>query len=207
MRVDEKTKEVIQEWPLTTVRRWAASPNSFTLDFGDYSENYYSVQTQEGEKISQLISQYIDLIMKNKAGGDRRVSETDEEATVVEDRIGPGKAMTLQNLGGGKESIDTDSIAVSGILRPGDPGKKGQVAATDAPDHLIMSGGIHIAQSGSMGQAADMTSAVPNPQQAYISTILTSIDDIERAKREMQHPADLPPLGTVGSFLNGRFYL
>lgn len=46
LRVDEKTKEYIQDWPLTTVRRWAASPNSFTLDFGDYSENYYSVQTQ-----------------------------------------------------------------------------------------------------------------------------------------------------------------
>ena len=46
MRVDERTKEVLQVWQLTTVRRWAASPNSFTLDFGDYSENYYSVQTQ-----------------------------------------------------------------------------------------------------------------------------------------------------------------
>ena len=134
MRVDEKTKEVIQEWQLTTVRRWAASPNSFTLDFGDYSESYYSVQTQvgylfsaselstsdsrtsnysdfsmqhprnlniccrfltsltlqEGEKISQLISQYIDLIMKNKTGGDRRLSETDEEATVIEDQVRPG---------------------------------------------------------------------------------------------------------------------
>lgn len=31
MRVDEKTKEVLQEWPLTTVKRWAASPKSFTL--------------------------------------------------------------------------------------------------------------------------------------------------------------------------------
>lgn len=31
MRVDEKTKEVVQEWPLTTVKRWAASPKSFTL--------------------------------------------------------------------------------------------------------------------------------------------------------------------------------
>ena len=27
----EKTKEVLQEWPLTTVKRWAASPKSFTL--------------------------------------------------------------------------------------------------------------------------------------------------------------------------------
>lgn len=31
LRVDEKTKDVIQEWPLTTVKRWAASPKSFTL--------------------------------------------------------------------------------------------------------------------------------------------------------------------------------
>lgn len=31
MRVDERTKEVVQEWPLTTVKRWAASPKSFTL--------------------------------------------------------------------------------------------------------------------------------------------------------------------------------
>lgn len=31
MRVDEKTKDMVQDWPLTTVKRWAASPKSFTL--------------------------------------------------------------------------------------------------------------------------------------------------------------------------------
>ena len=55
---------MLKTWPLTTVRRWAASPNSFTLDFGDYSEAYYSVQTTEGETISQLIAGYIDIIIK-----------------------------------------------------------------------------------------------------------------------------------------------
>ena len=44
MRVDKRTKEVMQTWPLTTVRRWATLPNSFTLDFGGYSESHYSVQ-------------------------------------------------------------------------------------------------------------------------------------------------------------------
>ena len=33
-------------------------------DFGDYVESYYSVQTNEGEKISQLIAGYIDIILK-----------------------------------------------------------------------------------------------------------------------------------------------
>jgi len=43
MRMDEKTKEVLKTFPLTTVRRWAASPNSFTLDFGDYAGSYVAV--------------------------------------------------------------------------------------------------------------------------------------------------------------------
>lgn len=64
LRLDEHTKEILKVWPLTTVRRWAASPNTFTLDFGDYSDQYYSVQTTEGEQISQLIAGYIDIILK-----------------------------------------------------------------------------------------------------------------------------------------------
>uniref|UniRef100_H2ZQQ2 FERM domain-containing protein n=1 Tax=Ciona savignyi TaxID=51511 RepID=H2ZQQ2_CIOSA len=31
MRVDEKTKDMLKVWPLTSVKRWAASPKSFTL--------------------------------------------------------------------------------------------------------------------------------------------------------------------------------
>jgi talin len=64
IRVDEKTKEVLKIYPLEQVRRWAASPNTFTLDFGDYQDQYYSVQTTEGEKIAQLIAGYIDIILR-----------------------------------------------------------------------------------------------------------------------------------------------
>lgn len=64
LRLDEKTKEILKTWPLTTVRRWGASPNTFTLDFGDYSDQYYSVQTTEGEQIQQIIAGYIDIILK-----------------------------------------------------------------------------------------------------------------------------------------------
>lgn len=64
LRLDERTKEILKTWPLTTVRRWGASPNTFTLDFGDYADQYYSVQTTEAEQILQLISGYIDIILK-----------------------------------------------------------------------------------------------------------------------------------------------
>ena len=71
LRLDEKTKEILKTWPLTTVRRWAASPNVFTLDFGDYQDQYYSVQTTEGEQISQLIAGYIDIILKRRQRKER----------------------------------------------------------------------------------------------------------------------------------------
>ena len=36
----------------------------FVQDFGDYADSYYAVQTLEGEQIAQLISGYIDIILK-----------------------------------------------------------------------------------------------------------------------------------------------
>ena len=103
--------------------------------------------------------------------------------------------MTLQNIGGDRETIDQDNIAMSGILRPGDPGKQGVVSATDAPDRVIQQSGIHIFHNAHIGQAPDITSAAGNPQQAHISNIMMSIEDIEKAKNEIPYPADLPPLG------------
>ena len=49
MRVDENTKEVLKTWPLTTVRRWAASPNSFTLVRGDSNHKPYIVGYESGK--------------------------------------------------------------------------------------------------------------------------------------------------------------
>lgn len=41
-------------------------------DFGEYQESYYSVQTTEGEQISQLIAGYIDIILKKVFHTDAR---------------------------------------------------------------------------------------------------------------------------------------
>ena len=64
LRLDERTKEIMQTWPLEQVKRWAATQNIFTIDFGDYSEGFYSVQTPDGDKISEIVAGYIDLIAK-----------------------------------------------------------------------------------------------------------------------------------------------
>lgn len=40
-------------------------------DFGEYQESYYSVQTTEGEQISQLIAGYIDIILKKASATEK----------------------------------------------------------------------------------------------------------------------------------------
>ena len=96
MRVDEITKDVMTTWPLTTVKRWAASPYSFTLDFGDYHDSFYSVQTSEGETISQLIAGYLDIILKKKKASEKFIHDVDDEVTMIEDNIEPQRAAQMQ---------------------------------------------------------------------------------------------------------------
>eukprot|EP00731_Ephydatia_muelleri_P016952 Em0010g50a len=57
-------------------------------DFGDYSESFYSVQTTEGETISQLIAGYIDIIMQKKQPVQNDMAD-DDTAVVVDDEVLP----------------------------------------------------------------------------------------------------------------------
>ena len=58
-------------------------------DFGDYSESFYSVQTTEGETISQLIAGYIDIIMQKKKPIHRDVPDDEDEPVIVEMDVDP----------------------------------------------------------------------------------------------------------------------
>ncbi|CAH8487481.1 unnamed protein product [Schistosoma turkestanicum] len=99
MRVDEKTKEIIETWPLTRIRRWAATANLFTLDFGQYSpDGNYIMQTTEGEQIAQLISGYVDIILRRQRSRDGGQTEGDEENTIIEENITPSKANVIANM-------------------------------------------------------------------------------------------------------------
>lgn len=60
-------------------------------DFGDYSDQYYSVQTTEGEQIAQLIAGYIDIILKKQKAKDHIGIEGDDGSAMVEDVVSPIK--------------------------------------------------------------------------------------------------------------------
>jgi len=91
VRVDEKTKKIIESWPLTSVKKWCATPNAFHLDFGDYGRSNYIGKTDEGEQIAQLVSGYIDIILKKKAAKDHFGIDGNEESTMMEDSVTPAK--------------------------------------------------------------------------------------------------------------------
>jgi talin len=96
MRLDAHTKEILKVWPLTTLRRFSATANSFTLDFGDYADSYYTVQTKEGDAISRLISGYIDIILKKRKDAERVAQEEQETVAVYEENVKPAKASQLR---------------------------------------------------------------------------------------------------------------
>lgn len=60
-------------------------------DFGDYSESFYSVQTTEGETISQLIAGYIDIIMQKKKPIIRDVPDDEDEPVIMDFEVDPKK--------------------------------------------------------------------------------------------------------------------
>ncbi|XP_042267219.1 talin-2 isoform X7 [Thunnus albacares] len=187
MRVDEKTKDVVQEWPLTTVKRWAASPKSFTLDFGEYQESYYSVQTTEGEQISQLIAGYIDIILKKKQSKDRFGLEGDEESTMLEESVSPKKSTILQQQFNRVGRVEHGSVALPGIIRSGSIGGPDtfNVGTMPSAQQQITTGQMH------RGHMPPLSLA----QQALMGTINSSMQAVQQAQADLGHVDNLPPLG------------
>jgi talin len=112
----ECTQEIIKTWPLTTLRRWAATPTTFTLDFGDYADAYYSVQTAEGDAISQLIGGYIDIILKRKKEAERMVTDGDSELSISEENIVPGRASAAGMVQGRGGQATQASLGQAGVV-------------------------------------------------------------------------------------------
>jgi len=136
LRVDEKTKEFLNVYPLECVKKWAASPNTFTLDFGDhYKEPYYSMQTTEGEHIARLISGYIDIILKKKKAKEYNGGHEDLTQMLTEEVVAPNRAVVVQmnkvtrQTDNGGEAVPSGEISqVGSINRQARIGYAGDIA-------------------------------------------------------------------------------
>ncbi|GAV00254.1 hypothetical protein RvY_11131 [Ramazzottius varieornatus] len=124
MRLDEKTKEILKFWPITSIKRWKTTDNTFSLDFGDYEDEPYSIQTQEGRQIAQLISGYVELIRKrqhgpldsDEASSADTISSTSRSMTPAFEDIPPSERKQI----GQFEALPSPAIAESGqVALPG----------------------------------------------------------------------------------------
>jgi len=199
LRLDERTKEILKVWPLTTVRRWAASPNTFTLDFGDYSDQYYSVQTTEGEQISQLIAGYIDIILKKKQSKDHFGIEGDEGSNIVEDSVSPFRATIVQHqTGSGIKSgkVTTESVAKPAVVRAADVPQSYGVGHMQPAQLPTVQGQATVAHAPPMVHQPKITSVLTEPQRALISTISDGKNAIDEAEKILDTKLEVPDLGS-----------
>ncbi|TPX31993.1 hypothetical protein SmJEL517_g04801 [Synchytrium microbalum] len=180
VRLDVESKDVIKTWRLTQLRRWAASPNSFTLDFGDYADAYYSVLTTEGEQISQLIAGYIDIILKKKKAADRQVPDEEEEHAAVEEYVRPGRAQAVG--------------LAQAAQRAGNVQNVGQVQQVDMQR-------MQFARQGPISlQYADYGADVNGDLQVAQQTLLTNMQNghaaIANVLQSLGSALELPPMGS-----------
>lgn len=97
LQIDPATNLVSKEHKIGHMRRWAAAPKSFTLDFGDFDDDVLTLLTDDGEAISQQIAGYIDILLKKRNDDSQLVNEDDMDmATVVNGGQTRGKAAVGQ---------------------------------------------------------------------------------------------------------------
>lgn len=201
LRLDEKSKKILKTWPLTTVKRWAPTPNSFTLDFGDYLDSYYSVQTTEGEQIGKLIAGYIDIILKRKKAKDHFGIDGDEGSAMIEDSVAPSKATIMQHQPDSKPSKPIiEDVAIPGVLRTGGTGGPKVLKVDQVPEVKQMP---MVQQQAPLTQSPVMAAQHPkylhtglsDPQRALLGTIGTGQDAVEKALNELDSKANIPEYG------------
>eukprot|EP01132_Coremiostelium_polycephalum_P010257 gene10257-12581_t len=99
--MDSETKEVVKTHPIRHIKRWAAAEKSFTFDFGDHDTEYLILLTPKPEEIAQLISGYIDIIMKSRRDANK-ANESNEVTVGVEETVAikKGTAATTSTFNG-----------------------------------------------------------------------------------------------------------
>jgi hypothetical protein len=97
--LEPKTHEVLKEYQFNQLRRYAPSPHTVTLDFGDHAQDYVILYTQEADVIVEFITGYIDLALRRmKGAGPRGLAERNYEVGVESQVAAPrALAVTVQS--------------------------------------------------------------------------------------------------------------
>jgi len=84
LKVDPKTMSTVREWDWSQMRRWSSIKDTFTLDFGDYEDDYVNLICEDAEGMSTLIAGYIELILRTRVDPTRVIDDDDDEIAEAE---------------------------------------------------------------------------------------------------------------------------
>nr|XP_026493048.1 talin-1-like isoform X2 [Vanessa tameamea] len=134
LRLDEETKEILQVWPLTQVKSYRAGSESFTLNFGDYSEKEYAVKTNEAFRIRDILQGYIDIIRKRLAAP-YNVTHTEGEV-ICEEMVESSRGTLTQNVVASK--VQTHSLIGPSQIISVDQGQQSQMGTKIVTVHEVI---------------------------------------------------------------------
>ncbi|XP_046973845.1 talin-1-like [Vanessa cardui] len=134
LRLDEETKEILQVWPLTQVKSYRAGSESFTLNFGDYSEKEYAVKTNEAFRIRDILQGYIDIIRKRLAAP-YNVTHTEGEV-ICEEIVESSRGTLTQNVVASK--VQTHSLIGPSQIISVDQGQQSQMGTKIVTVHEVI---------------------------------------------------------------------
>ena len=121
LSMDPKNKEITYSWKLEHIKKWAASSNSFMLDFGEHHD-LYAIRTSEGEQIAQLLAGYIDIILKNRQLSDKFPPADFEMRGIEQGQVVQGVGRKIQrNQGAQRNQAVSSNMAQEISMSSQDP--------------------------------------------------------------------------------------
>ncbi|KAJ0171017.1 hypothetical protein K1T71_013216 [Dendrolimus kikuchii] len=96
LRLDETTKEILQVWPLSHVKTYhTGKTETFTLNFGDYSDKEYCVKTRDAHRIRDILEGYIDIIRKRMLA--KHNVDSSESMVIGQEYVAGSKGNIIQH--------------------------------------------------------------------------------------------------------------
>ncbi|CAD5122867.1 DgyrCDS11268 [Dimorphilus gyrociliatus] len=194
LRMDGKTKEMIESWPLEHVKNYARTPHGFMLDFGDYADPYI-VQTQEGEKIANLINGYINIIIRKKKDGDYAGDDSDVSVVIAEDEVAPSSATIIQQ-NSTQQHTDLSSVAKPVVIGSAQQLQSAQHGQLAGAQHQTEHRRVHISNFGvADGEYDDENVVTTAAQRALLGTINLGLRAVQDARQQLGQRAEIPQIG------------
>ncbi|CAB3232888.1 unnamed protein product [Arctia plantaginis] len=154
LRMDENTKEILQQWPLTHVKSYhVGKSETFALNFGDYSDKEYCCKTQDAFRIRDILEGYIDIIRRRMFA--RPGPDGGDSMAVCHDNVQSGQIQIIQHIQNQPNKLVKETFVGPNKLVPFDQGSVAQQGTqVMTMQQIIQTNQFNNPQRGLQGEVA-----------------------------------------------------